>query len=98
MKEGARKPVVAMDLSTRGKGGGPYTSTMRLMQSALKESYEFRVISYDPSLGRGISWKRIRDLRRQIDEVDPDIVHFTGLQLSGFHIALASRLSGARGS
>ncbi|GGH74525.1 glycosyltransferase [Phaeocystidibacter marisrubri] len=90
------KPVIAMDLSTAGKGGGPFTSTTRLMESELKESYEFRTIWYDVSLGAGVSWKRILHLRDQIREIKPDIVHYTGLQLSGFHMAVACRLAGVK--
>ena len=90
------KPLVAMDLSITGKGGGPYTSTTRIMQSNLKNKYDFKIISYDTCLGRGVSLKRILDLKRQILKLKPDIVHFTGLQLSGFHLAVACKLAGIK--
>jgi glycosyltransferase involved in cell wall biosynthesis len=92
------RPVIAMDLSTNGKGGGPYTSTNRVISSKLKESYDFRVIDYKIELGRGISIKRIIDLAEQIKSIGPDIVHFTGLQLSGFHMAVACKLAGISNS
>lgn len=91
-----QKPIVAMDISTSGKGGGPYTSTMNLVNSSLKEKYDYRIFEYNTSLGRFISIKRIKDLVRQLREINPDIVHFTGLQLSGFHIAVACRLAGLK--
>jgi glycosyltransferase involved in cell wall biosynthesis len=90
------KPRIAMDISTIGKGGGPFTSTKRIMSSSLTETFSFHEIIYDPKLGRGISIKRIFDLRRQLLNIQPDIVHFTGLQLSGFHIAVACFLAGVQ--
>lgn len=90
----ARKPVIAMDISTTGKGGGPYTSTMNIIHSSLSEKYEYRLFEYKTGMGRFISLKRIRDIVRQLKEINPDIVHFSGLQLSGFHVALACQLAG----
>ena len=91
-----QKPIVVMDLSTSGKGGGPYTSSVRIMESELKEKYEFKVIDYKTEIGRGISLKRILDLKKQIEKLKPDIVHFAGLQLTGFHVAIACRLAGIK--
>ncbi len=85
-----------MDLSTTGKGGGPFTSTSRTMHSGLTKKYEFKTIYYKTEIGSGISIKRIKDLAAQIKEINPDIVHFTGLQLSGFHMALACKLAGVK--
>lgn len=88
-----KKPIVAIDISSTGEGGGPYTSTMNLINSALKEKVDYRTFVYRTELGRFISLTRIRDLVRQLKEINPDIVHFTGLQLSGFHIALACKIA-----
>lgn len=92
------KPIVAMDISSSGKGGGPYVSTKRIMDSNLKYKYDFMVIHYRTELGRGISIKRIKDLSNQIKNINPDIVHFSGLTLSGFHMAIACRLAGIKNS
>lgn len=89
-----KKPIVAIDISSTGKGGGPYISNTRIINSGLKEKYDFRVINYRTELGRGISVRRIKDLIIQLDEIQPDIVHFSGLQLSGFHIAIACFIYG----
>ena len=91
-----KKPIVAMDLSTTGKGGGPFTSTSRTMNSGLTKKYKFKTIHYKTELGNGISIKRIKDLTTQIKKINPDIVHFTGLQLSGFHMAVACKLAGVK--
>ncbi|WP_170039459.1 glycosyltransferase [Polaribacter gangjinensis] len=85
-----------MDLSTTGVGGGPYTSTTRTIQSNLVDKYEFRTINYKTEMGTGISITRIRDLITQIKRINPDIVHYTGLQLSGFHMAVACKIAGVK--
>ena len=92
------KPIVAVDISTTGAGGGPYTSSMRLMNSTLKEKVDFRILEYKSETGRLISIKRIRDLVKQLKSIRPDIVHFSGLMLSGFHVAVACKLAGIKRS
>lgn len=91
-----KKPVVAMDLPIDGKGGGLYMSNMRVMESPLNQKYEFKSFVYNTNLGSGISIKRILDIRRQLKEINPDIVHFAGLQLVGFHIIVACKLAGIK--
>jgi len=95
-KEKNRKePVIAFDIQEdHQQGAGPYVSVMNIINSDLKERYDFKTITYKNHLGRGISIKRILDLRKQIKIIKPDIVHFSGLQLVGFHIAVACRLAG----
>lgn len=88
-----RKPIVAMDISSTGKGGGPYTFTMNLINSSLKDKVDYELIEYKTELGRYISLKRIRDLVKQLKMIRPDIVHFGGLQISGFHIAVACKIA-----
>ena len=92
-KDNSFKPIVAIDLSTSGKGGGPYVNNNRIISSELKNKYEFKKFLYNSELGRGISIKRILDIRKQILKINPDIVHFAGLQLTGFHIAIACKLA-----
>ena len=91
-----KKQTVAIDIQSDGRGGGPYTSTTRIIKSNLKLKYNFKTIRYNVLLGRGISISRIKDLINQLKMIKPDIVHFTGLQLSGFHIVVACRLAGIK--
>lgn len=91
-----QKPIIAMDVSSTGKGGGPYTSTMNVINSSLKNKYDYRLFTYKTEMGRFVSIKRIMDIVQQLREINPDIVHFTGLQLSGFHIAIACIIAGFR--
>ena len=66
------------------------------MNSNLKSDFDFEILHYKTELGGKISLKRIFDLVSQIKRIKPDIVHFTGLQLSGFHIAVACKLAGIK--
>lgn len=91
-----KNPKVALDLATTGFDGGPYISNSRVINSDLRFKYNFVSFAYKTELGRGISIKRIIDLRNQLKQLKPDIVHFSGLQLSGFHIILACRLAGIK--
>lgn len=88
-----KKYTIAFDIAPDGKGGGPYNSTNRILNSELKKKYNLKVIKYDTSIGKGVSIKRIYDIYQQIREAQPDILHFTGLQLSGFHIIIAAKLA-----
>lgn len=90
------KPIVAIDLPIDGKGGGLYMSNIRVMNSALNMKYEFKSFVYNSQLGKGISIKRILDIKKQLKEINPDIVHFGGLQLAGFHMAVACKLAGIK--
>ncbi len=98
MNKIAKKPLVAMDISTAGRGGGPYVSNIRIMESGLKNKYDFKRIEYKAKIGSGISLRRIFDLKKQLLNLRPDIVHFTGLQLSGFHLAVACKLAHIKNS
>lgn len=91
-----KNKVVAIDFSSTGAGGGPFVSNMRLIKSGLNKKYIFKPFIYRTELGRFISIKRILDIKRQLLKIKPDIVHFSGLGLMGFHIAVACRLAGIR--
>ncbi len=88
------KPIIAIDFALDGSGGGPYNSSKRIINSDLKFKYDFKQLIYRNEYGRFISPRRIKDLMNQLKNIKPDIVHFTGLQLSGFHIAIACKLIG----
>ena len=88
------KPIVMIDLPEGPRIGGPISSVSALMHSSLSEEYEFKILYYRYNMGRFISWNRIEDLKNQILAIKPDIIHISGLQLSGFHLAVAARLAG----
>lgn len=76
-----------------GKGGGPYESSKRILNSKLKNEFDLINIEYDSSIGRKISYTRINKLILQFRSYNIDLVHFSGLQLEGFHISIAAFLS-----
>lgn len=88
------KPVIAMDLSSNGKGGGPYTSTMNILRSPLREKYQFETFTYHTELRDPFRVRRIADLVHQLKAIRPDIVHFTGMQAQGLFVAVACKLAG----
>lgn len=86
-----------MDVQTaHTRGAGPYISTMNIINSKLSDKFEFKLINYKNELGAGISIKRILNLASQIKQIKPDILHFGGLQLSGFHIIIAAMIAGVK--
>lgn len=87
--------MVAMDINS-SKRGGPYVACENIMGSFLKDEFDFKEIIYDNSLGRFISWKRIKNLKHQIQHIKPDCIIITGLQLSCFHVCVAAWLSGVK--
>jgi len=75
---------------------GPNKSNYNIARSFLSQKYEFSFLTQTFHAGGKINFKLIRDLRRQIKDFDPDIIHISGLQSSGFHAAIAARLAGNR--
>lgn len=73
---------------------GPNNSAKRISNSKLSEKYDFAFLTQYYHAGGRINIRLIRDLMKQIKQYDPDIIHLSGLQSSGFHAVLASRLAG----
>ena len=91
-----RKPRVMLAFEEGHENGGPYVSHKRIMESPLKEKYEFIPLIV-PRGRRGIvNFQLTRNLVQQIKSADPDIVHITGLQLIGFHCCRAAKQAGKK--
>jgi hypothetical protein len=90
------KPKIMISFTEGGENGGPYNSHKRIMESSLKEKYEFIPLIIPKGRIGLINIKLITKLRNDILKVQPDIVHFAGLQLTGFHLALACKLAGVK--
>ncbi|MBE5039339.1 glycosyltransferase [Ructibacterium gallinarum] len=91
-----RKPKIMITFREGGQNGGPYISHRRIMESKLKEKYEF-VPLIIPKGRLGILnifklWKMVKSIR----ETQPDIVHYAGLELVGWYSMLASKLAGIK--
>ena len=91
-----RKPRVMLAFEEGHENGGPYVSHKRIMESSLKEKYEF-VPLIVPRGRRGlVNFQLTRNLLQQIKSADPDIVHIAGLQLVGFHCCRAAKQAGKK--
>ena len=91
-----RKPCVMLAFEEGHENGGPYVSHKRIMESSLKEKYEFIPLIV-PCGKRGVvNFQLTRNLVQQIKSADPDIVHIVGLQLVGFHCCRAAKQAGKK--
>ncbi len=86
------KAKIAIVFQSGGECGGPYISHKRIMESSLKEKYEL-IPLYFPKGRMGIFCPGfIKEVRRQIRIMDPDLIQIPGLQLVGFHMMVAAVL------
>ena len=83
-----------LDLNEASRFGGPYIVTNRIAESDLKNDFDFTFLTFGNDGKGSISISRLRNLVYQIKDKNPDLVHFSGLQLSGFMIALACLFAG----
>lgn len=88
------KPKILVFIYYPSKIGGPTRAMRLLMDSYLKENYDFKEIVIDEPLGKKIRFKLLNNLRKEIKEYNPDLIHLSGLQLQGFYATLASRIAG----
>lgn len=91
-----RKPKVLIFIYNANKIGGPTTAMRLIMNSWLKQKYEFEEIGIHEKLGKIPRLCLINKLRKQIKKSNPDIVHVSGLQLHGFYAVIAARLAGCK--
>lgn len=90
------KPKIMISFRGDGVTGGPNNSHKRIMESALKEKYDF-VPLFIPKGHLGIfNLKVIKKMAADIKACNPDIVHFTGLELVGWYGCLACKAAGVK--
>lgn len=75
--------------------GGPRTYIRSIMESSLKDQYEFKVCYQNCSPG-GLNIGLLKRMVAAICAEKPDIVHVQGLQSEGFYGVLASKLAGCK--
>ncbi|WP_337042024.1 glycosyltransferase [Emticicia sp. 17c] len=75
--------------------GGPVTGFRLLMQSTLKDKFDFVALEQRIA-ANGINFKLLWSLYKQIKATKPDILHIRGLQSEGFYGVLAGRLAGCK--
>ena len=75
--------------------GGPRTYIRSIMESPLKDRYDFKVC-YQNCRPGGLNFGLLKRMIAAIRAENPDIVHVQGLQSEGFYGTLASKLAGCR--
>ena len=89
------KKKIMLHLIMPKQVSGPNTAARKIAESTLfLKEYDFEFLVQNYHAGGKISFKLIRDLKRQIQNFKPDLIHISGLQSSGFHAVLAARLAG----
>ena len=88
-------PKVLMYYSYGNKIGGPLTYINTIINSPLKDKYEF-VTCYQNEAPGGWNGKMLKRMISEIKKEKPDIVHVHGAQSEGFYGALAARRAGCR--
>ena len=89
-----KKPLIMLDLNESSRYGGPYIVANRIANSGLKKDFDFTFLRFGNDGQGSLSLSRLRCLVGQIKAKNPDLVHFSGLQLSGFMVAAACLLAG----
>lgn len=82
------KPRIAITFREGSENGGPYVSHSRIMNSRLKNQYDFVPLSVPiPRVLR--SHDGMTSFVRSIESLNPDLVQFAGLQLEGYLVSRA---------
>lgn len=87
------RPVVMLHSIMPDQISGPNSAARRIFESSLANRYDFRMVTQTFHAGGRVNLALIRDLRTQIMAADPDLIHLSGLQASGFHAVVAARLA-----
>lgn len=87
------KPCIVHMVEGFDQVGGPAKLVRLIIDSSLREKYQFYVLSYSIV---GFNLGAILRLYRRLVSLAPDIVHLHGLKSDAFHAAVAARLARAR--
>jgi len=85
-----------LHLRAKSQISGPNVANNIIFNSYLKEKYTFSFLEHNPQKGIKKNILVIPHLMSQIKEINPDIVHVTGLSRSGIESVLAARLCGKK--
>lgn len=86
------RPVVVQHSFGEPHSGGPITALGRVLDSPLRDRYEF-VRMHQPADARAFDAALLRRWVALLRETRPDLVHVRGLGNEGFRAALAARLA-----
>lgn len=71
---------------------GPNNAAKIIANSYLNERFDFFYLEQRFHANGRLNGKLIKDLRKQIKKCNPDLIHLSGLQASGFHAAIAAKM------
>jgi len=91
-----KKPVVMLHYIMPNQLGGPNIVMKRIINSELNKNYKFEMLVQDKLAGGKINIGLILYLMKKIKNVNPDILHISGLQSAGFHCICAAKLAGCK--
>lgn len=89
------KIKILMALRENGQNGGPYVSHKRIMESRLKEKYNFIVLNV-PRARQLLNPLEMIKFIKTIKREKPGLVHIAGLQLEGFLPMVACNIAGIK--
>lgn len=89
------KEKVIITFQENGQNGGPYHSHERIIRSTLAEKYEFIPLIV-PRFRKLIKPKETLKFVKFIRNQEAKILHFSGLQLEGFHVLLLAKIAGIK--
>lgn len=85
-----KKKKVMLVFSEGGENGGPFVSHKRIMESDLKDNYNFVKLIIPKGRLKVFNIKLFLNLVKQIKKEKPDVIQCNGLQLQGYHCMLAA--------
>lgn len=96
-KNSNSKPKILIHYVMPGSTGGPNILFNRIEESRLlKDKYEFVRLNQTRVAGGRINISLILELRKKIVEIQPDLIHISGMQSAGFHCMIAAVLAGCK--
>ncbi len=89
-----RKTRIMLHIIMPSQISGPNVASKKIGNSYLSKKYEFGYLTQNYHAGGKVNVRLIKDLIKQIKKFNPDIIHLSGMQASGFHAVVAARLAG----
>lgn len=90
-----KKPKVLMYYTYADKIGGPLTYINTLINSKLKDDFEFKTLFQGKAPG-GLDIVLMKDMIAKIKAEKPDILHVHGVQSEGLYGVLAGKIAGCK--
>lgn len=89
------KPRILITFRQNGENGGPFVSHKRIIESCLKDKYEFIPLML-PKPKEMLTIKGMHQIISEMRKSNADVLHFSGLQLEGFATLLIAKMAGMR--